>query len=88
MGGVGRLVAYDFQSRARQMAVAATGSPSRLSVDLDLLSRRVGVAITAGVASYSLEGRAVLDRVVGPDLPAADRRRPTPPTAPPAAGRH
>ncbi|GHJ53005.1 MerR family transcriptional regulator [Nonomuraea sp. TT08I-71] len=38
-------------------------------------SRHVGEAIAAGVAPYSEEGRAVLDRVVGPDLPVAHRRR-------------
>lgn len=62
-----------FRARARQMAVA--GETAQLSVDASLATELASEALAAGTAPDSAAGRAVLDRIVAPRLPAAERAR-------------
>lgn len=66
----------DFQRRVRQMVVAG-GEAARPESALDHASvlEHVGRALEEGIAPDSAEGRAVLDRVVAPGTPAAERER-------------
>ncbi|MFF5108123.1 MerR family transcriptional regulator [Streptosporangium sp. NPDC000509] len=67
-----------FQERARQMAVAgATTSGDEVPQPYDpaLVFEHAGRAVAAGIGPESAEGRAILDLIVDPGLPAADRAR-------------
>ncbi|HEY0700233.1 MAG TPA: MerR family transcriptional regulator [Micromonospora sp.] len=68
----------DFQQRVRQMAVTgAAGDEPDLpaSPDPQRVLRHAGAALADGTAPDSAEGRAVLERIVDPGLPPADRAR-------------
>ena len=67
-----------FQARVRQMAVeGAKGmpEPSGPAVSPQLVTEHAGRALAEGIAPDSAEGKAVLDRIVPAETPAADRRR-------------
>ncbi|MGC5014956.1 MerR family transcriptional regulator [Streptosporangium sp. DT93] len=68
-----------FQESARRMAVAGSApenaSRQPLPFDSALVVEHAGSAVAAGVAPGSAEGRAFLDRIVDPALPAEDRGR-------------
>jgi DNA-binding transcriptional MerR regulator len=66
----------DFRARVRQMAVTgAAGSPPPADQpDPDRVVEHAGAAAAAGIAPESAAGREVLDRIVDPALPAAQRR--------------
>jgi hypothetical protein len=67
-----------FQRRVREMAVtgASAGDDARpAAYDTTAVLEHAGKAVRDGVAPESAEGRAVLDRIVDPGLPAADRAR-------------
>ncbi|GAA0825515.1 MerR family transcriptional regulator [Streptosporangium amethystogenes subsp. fukuiense] len=67
-----------FQERVRQMAVAgaAPGEESGPQpYDPALVLEHAGRAVAAGISPESAEGRAILDRIVDPELPAEDRIR-------------
>ncbi|MFD0903068.1 MerR family transcriptional regulator [Actinomadura sediminis] len=72
---LGELVAdEDFRRRVRGMAVA--GRPAaepRYAVDPGAVAEHAGRALADGIAPESPEGRAVLERITGPDVPAAER---------------
>lgn len=67
-----------FQERVRQMAVAGA-TPGEESgpqpYDPALVLEHAGRAVAAGISPESAEGRAILDRIVDPELPAEDRIR-------------
>ncbi|MET8049519.1 MerR family transcriptional regulator [Streptosporangium sp. NPDC005286] len=67
-----------FQERVRQMAVAGA-TPGDESgpqpYDPTLVLEHAGRAVAAGISPESAEGRAILDRIVDPGLPAGDRIR-------------
>lgn len=67
-----------FEQRARQMAVAG-GQQARAGatppVDPTVVQQHAGAAVAAGVTPDSADGRRVLDQIVEPALPAADRLR-------------
>ena len=67
-----------FQERVRQMAVAgaAPGNESGPQpYTPNLVLEHAGRAVAAGIGPDSVEGRAVLDQIVDPALPAEDRSR-------------
>ncbi|MFS1305323.1 MerR family transcriptional regulator [Streptosporangium longisporum] len=67
-----------FQERVRQMAVAgaAPGNESGPQpYDSGLVLEHAGRAVAAGIDPGSAEGRAILDQLVDPALPAEDRDR-------------
>ncbi|RSN52284.1 helix-turn-helix domain-containing protein [Actinomadura sp. WAC 06369] len=72
---LGELVAdEDFRRRVRGMAVA--GRPAeeqRYAIDPGAVLEHAGRALADGTAPGSAEGRAVVERITGPDVPAADR---------------
>ncbi|WP_326637686.1 MerR family transcriptional regulator [Streptosporangium sp. NBC_01755] len=67
-----------FQERVRQMAVAGA-TPGDESgpqpYDPALVLEHAGRAVAAGISPESAEGRAILDQIVDPALPAGDRAR-------------
>ncbi|MEW2356493.1 MerR family transcriptional regulator [Spirillospora sp. NPDC029432] len=75
---LGELVAdEDFRRRVREMAVAGSagaGEPPS-GPDPRAVTEHVGRALDEGVTPGSAAGRAVLDRIVPPDTPAAERAR-------------
>ncbi len=63
-----------FRERVREMAVAgAQGGEAPGEADAEQVAEHAGAAVRAGVAPESAEGRKVLDRIVDPELPAAER---------------
>lgn len=66
-----------FQERARQMAVAGAtpGDDVPQSYDPALVLEHAERAVDAGIGPESAEGRAILDLIVDPGSPAADRAR-------------
>jgi len=78
---LGELVADEsFRRRARDMALA--GPPAGLPdpqagerLDHQLVAEHAGRALAAGIAPGSREGRAVLDQIVPPGTPPAERAR-------------
>ncbi|WP_370019088.1 MerR family transcriptional regulator [Planotetraspora sp. GP83] len=67
-----------FQERVREMAVAgATPDAESGSQPYDpaLVLEHAGRAVAAGISPESAEGRAILDQIVDPRLPARDRTR-------------
>ncbi|WP_233511077.1 helix-turn-helix domain-containing protein [Actinomadura craniellae] len=79
---LGGLVAdEDFRRRVRQMALDGQGGRDGRdgqegpAIDPAAVQEHAGRALAEGVAPGSPEGRAVLDRVVPPDLPAGERVR-------------
>lgn len=65
-----------FRQRVRQMAVAgAEGGGAPPPFDPALVTEHAGAALRDGVAPDSAQGRAVLDRIVDPGMPAEDRVR-------------
>ncbi|MGS2644650.1 helix-turn-helix domain-containing protein [Streptosporangium sp. G12] len=67
-----------FQERVRQMAVAgaAPGNESGPQpFDSSLVFEHAGRAVAAGIDPGSAKGRAILDQLVDPALPAGDRGR-------------
>jgi DNA-binding transcriptional MerR regulator len=66
----------DFRQRVRSMAVAGPGEDHlEPAPDYQTVMEHAGPALAQGIAPGSPEGQAVLDRVVGPDTPAARRAR-------------
>lgn len=67
----------DFQARVREMALAgaAAEDPQAPPYDPRAVLEHAGGAQAAGTAPDSAAGRAVLDRIVDPALPAAERVR-------------
>jgi DNA-binding transcriptional MerR regulator len=66
----------DFRQRARSMAVAGqdtTISPAPAQPDYQAVIQHAGQAAAHDTAPGSAEGRAVLDRIVAPGTPAAER---------------
>jgi DNA-binding transcriptional MerR regulator len=74
---LGELVADEgFRQRARTMAVAGDqGSERGSGDDHHLIAEHAGRALADGIAPGSAEGKAVLDRVIPPDTPPAERAR-------------
>jgi len=78
---LGELVADDsFRRRARDMALAGpqAGLPDPQAgerLDHQLVAEHAGRALAAGIAPGSREGRAVLDQIVPPGTPPAERAR-------------
>ncbi|QFG21032.1 MerR family transcriptional regulator [Actinomadura sp. WMMB 499] len=74
---LGELVASeDFRRRVRAMAVA--GRPAaepEHAADPGAVMEHAGRALADGIAPGSPDGRAVLDRITGPDVPGAERTR-------------
>lgn len=65
-----------FGARVREMAVAgAQHGNQELPSDPQLTLEHAGAAVTAGIAPESAEGKAILDQIVNPELPAQDRAR-------------
>ncbi|WP_433211838.1 MerR family transcriptional regulator [Microtetraspora malaysiensis] len=67
-----------FQERVRGMAVAGAAPQERSGpppYDHNAVLEHAGTAVADGVDPGSREGGAVLDRIVDPGLPAADRAR-------------
>ncbi|MDT0444771.1 helix-turn-helix domain-containing protein [Streptomyces johnsoniae] len=63
-----------FRQRVREMAVAgAQGGQEPQGPDPALALEHAGGALRAGVAPESAAGGEILERIVGPDLPAAER---------------
>jgi len=66
----------DFRQRVRQMAVnGARGTAEPPAFDPALVTTHAGAAVAAGVAPESPEGRATLEQIIDPALPAERRRR-------------
>ncbi len=66
----------DFRQRARSMALAgqsATTPPEPAQPDYQAVIQHAGQAAAQGIAPGSAEGQAVLDRIVTPGTPAAQR---------------
>jgi DNA-binding transcriptional MerR regulator len=82
---LGELVADEsFRRRARDMAQAGSqaggqagppGSQAGERLDHQLVAEHAGRALAAGIAPGSREGRAVLDQIVPPGTPPAERAR-------------
>ncbi|MGW4663613.1 helix-turn-helix domain-containing protein [Streptosporangium sandarakinum] len=64
-----------FQRRVREMATAGAAADQPPPYDFVLVTEHAGAAVEVGVDPASAEGRAVLDRIVGADVPAAERVR-------------
>ncbi|WP_329110197.1 MerR family transcriptional regulator [Micromonospora sp. NBC_01699] len=67
-----------FADRVRQMALAGAAAPRNpgpQGYEPSGVLEHAGAAVAAGVDPRSAEGRAVLDRIVDPGLPAAERAR-------------
>ncbi|HEY9368800.1 MerR family transcriptional regulator [Streptomyces sp.] len=65
-----------FRKRAREMAVAgAQAGQEPLGHDPAQVAEHAGRAVREGVAPESNEGKEITDRIVGPDLPSAERAR-------------
>ncbi|MET9067307.1 MerR family transcriptional regulator [Streptosporangium sandarakinum] len=64
-----------FQRRVREMATAGAAADQPPAYDFTLVTEHAGAAVEAGVDPASAEGRAVLERIVGADVPAAERVR-------------
>lgn len=62
-----------FRARARQMAVA--GETAQPGFDGGLATELASAALAAGTAPGSAVGRAVLDRIVAPQVPATERAK-------------
>ncbi|HEX6449199.1 MAG TPA: MerR family transcriptional regulator [Trebonia sp.] len=70
---LGELVAdEDFRRRVRAMAVAG-GAEYEFSPDYQAVAEHTGRALAEGVAPGSAAGKAILDRIIPPDTPAAER---------------
>jgi DNA-binding transcriptional MerR regulator len=70
----------DFRRRARSMVLAGRnqGEPAdqgEAQPDYQAVAQQAGQAAAEGVAPGSPEGKAVLDRIVPPGIPAAERAR-------------
>jgi DNA-binding transcriptional MerR regulator len=74
---IGELVAdEDFRKRVRAMAVAGAGADElEFGPDYHAVVEHAGRALAEGVAPGSNQGKAVLDRIVAPDTPTAQRAR-------------
>ena len=79
---LGELVADEsFRRRARDMALAGpqaagqAGPQADERIDHQLVAEHAGRALAAGIAPGSREGRAVLDQIVPPGTPPAERAR-------------
>ena len=71
-----RLVADEgFQRRAREMVLAGGTAQQLPEVDYRVITEDLAQAVADGVDPASPAGKAVLDRVVPPDLPRAERER-------------
>jgi DNA-binding transcriptional MerR regulator len=64
-----------FRQRVRQMALAGAADGGPREYDPGPVLTHAGAAVTAGVAPGSAEGREILDRIVDPAMPAAERGR-------------
>jgi DNA-binding transcriptional MerR regulator len=70
---LGELVAdEDFRRRVRAMAVAG-GAEYEFSPGYQAVAEHTGRALAERVAPGSAEGKAILDRIIPPDTPAAER---------------
>ncbi|MFY1672140.1 MerR family transcriptional regulator [Plantactinospora sp. WMMB334] len=68
----------DFGQRVRQMAAAGAQSAGRAGpppYDPQVVLAQAGAAVADGIAPDSAEGRAILDRIVDPEMPADERAR-------------
>jgi DNA-binding transcriptional MerR regulator len=74
---LGELVAdEDFRQRVRAMAVAGGGADElEAGPDYYTVVEHAGTAVAEGIAPGSAQARTVLDRIVAPDTPAAQRAR-------------
>jgi DNA-binding transcriptional MerR regulator len=65
-----------FRRRVREMAVAGGGVDQlEFGPDHHFVTEHAGQARKDGIAPGSAEGKAVLDRIAAPDIPAAQRAR-------------
>ncbi|GAB2449434.1 MerR family transcriptional regulator [Streptosporangium sandarakinum] len=64
-----------FQRRVREMAMAGAAAGQPPSYDFALVTEHAGAAVEGGLDPASAEGRAALERIVGADVPAAERVR-------------
>lgn len=72
---LGELVAdEDFRRRVRTMAVAGSAE-YEFGPDYQTVAEQTGRALAEGVAPGSAEGKAILDRIIPPATPAAERVR-------------
>ncbi len=75
---LGELVGDEsFRRRARDMALAGPGTSAQPAgrPDHQLVMEHAGRALAAGIAPGSREGKAVLDQIVPPGTPPAERAR-------------
>ncbi|MBV9381851.1 MAG: MerR family transcriptional regulator [Streptosporangiaceae bacterium] len=75
---LGELIADEaFRQRARSMAVAGAqaGETTAIGAAYRAVMEHAGQALAQGTDPASAEGRAVLDRIVAPGTPAAERAR-------------
>ena len=64
-----------FQARAREMVLAGGTAQSLPQVDYRVITEDLAQAVADGIDPASPAGKAVLDRVVPPDLPRAEREQ-------------
>jgi DNA-binding transcriptional MerR regulator len=64
----------EFQQRVREMILAGGTAQALPPVDYRVITQDLAQAVADGIDPASPEGRAVLDRVVPPDLPPAERQ--------------
>ncbi|KAB2346391.1 MerR family transcriptional regulator [Actinomadura rudentiformis] len=74
---LGELVANeDFRNRVRAMVVAGAGADELgYEPDYQAVSEHAGRALAEGVEPGSVQGKAVLDRLIAPELPSGERAR-------------
>ncbi len=65
----------DFRQRARSMVLAGQSATQAPPVDSQTVTEQAGPAAAEGIAPGSSEGKAILDRIVAPGTPAAQRAR-------------
>ncbi|MFF0307890.1 MerR family transcriptional regulator [Streptosporangium sp. NPDC004379] len=65
----------DFRRRVREMATAGAAAEQSPSYDAASVAEHAGAAAEAGIDPASAGGRAVLERIAGVDVPAAERIR-------------
>jgi len=63
----------DFRQRVRTMALAGRRPAEAQAPDYQAVTEHAGQALTQGIAPGSSEGQAVLHRIIGPDMTAAQR---------------
>jgi hypothetical protein len=71
----GLMADEDFERRVREMVLAGTGAKAPPSPDYGAVIERAGRALAAGIDPASAEAKPVLDAIVPPGTPLAERDR-------------